>query len=75
MTNIFSMKVLSVFELQLPLYETEEIYISLSSLPTFAKSDRFWFKFMPTSLSDLGIFQVKGRLQNYWGTLDFVFSI
>jgi hypothetical protein len=75
MTNIFAMKVLSVFELELPLYETEGIYISVSSMPGFAKTDKFLFTFKPTSLPDLGIFLVKGRLENQWGSLNFDFSI
>jgi hypothetical protein len=75
MKRSFSMKVGSVFEFELPLYETEGIEISLSSLPSFAKTDKFLFTFKPTSLPDLGIFLVKGRLQNIWGSLDFAFSI
>jgi hypothetical protein len=41
MKKFYSMKVGSVFELELPLYETEEIVISLSSLPVYAKIDKF----------------------------------
>jgi hypothetical protein len=41
MKKFYSMKVGSVFELELPLYETEDVVISLSSLPIFAKIDKF----------------------------------
>jgi hypothetical protein len=76
MKRSFSMKVGSVFEFELPLYETEGIEISLSSLPSFAKiDDKFLFTFKPTTLPHLGVFLNIGRLQNRWGSLDFDFSI
>jgi hypothetical protein len=64
-----------LFELELPLYETEGIETSHSSLPGFVKFDKFAYTFMPTTMTHLGIFFIKGRLQNKWGSLDFDFRI
>jgi hypothetical protein len=58
------MKVGSVFELDLPLYQTDGIDISLSSLPFFAIIDKFSITFKPNILPHLGIFIIKGKLQN-----------
>lgn len=65
------MKVGSVFELELPLYETEEVDLSHSSLPGFAMVDDFKYTFKPTTIAHLGIFLIKGRLQNHWGSLAY----
>jgi hypothetical protein len=41
MKNFFSMKVGSVLELEMPLYETEGIDVSHTSLPGFATTHKF----------------------------------
>jgi hypothetical protein len=69
------MKVGSVFELELPLYETHNIDISHSSIPRFAIIDKSYYTFNPTSIPDLGISLIKGRVENNWGSLDFDFRI
>jgi hypothetical protein len=50
------MKVGSLFEFELPLYETDGIDLSHSSLPGFAIIDQFKYTFKPTTLPHLGIF-------------------
>jgi hypothetical protein len=76
MKKFYTMKVGSLFELELPLYETDGIETSHSSLPAgFVKFEKFSYTFMPTTITHLGIFLIKGRLQNKWGFLDFDFRI
>jgi hypothetical protein len=58
MKKFYSMKLGSVFELELPLYETDGIDLSHSSLPGFAMIDKFLYNFKPTTLPHLGIFLV-----------------
>ena len=69
------MKVGSVLELELPLYETEGIDVSHTSLPGFATTDKFQYSFQPTVIAHLGTFLIKGKLQNKWGSLDFDFKV
>ena len=73
--KFFSMKVGSLFEFELPLYETEDIELTHSSLPGFAFIDLFKYTFKPTAIPHLGLFLIKGKLQNYWGSLAFDFRI
>jgi hypothetical protein len=62
--KLFSMKVGSLLEFELPLYETDGIDLSHTSLPGFAIIDQFKYTFKPTTLPHLGIFQIRGKLQN-----------
>jgi hypothetical protein len=76
MKKFFTMKIGTLFNLELPLYETVGIDASHSSLPaSFVKFDKFSYTFKPTKIAHLGKFLLKGRLQNKWGTLDFNFRI
>jgi hypothetical protein len=75
MKRFYSMQIGSVFELELPLYETNGIDISNSPLPDFVFFDKFLYTFKPTLITQLGIFTIKGRLENIWGSLDFDFKI
>jgi len=62
--KLYSMKIESVFELDLSLFETDGIDLSHSTLPDFAMIDKFKYTFRPTSLPHLGIYLFKGMLQN-----------
>ena len=75
MKKVFPMKVGSVFELELPLIETDGIEISHKSLPGFAIIDKLMYSFQPTIIADLGVFLIKGKLENKWGSLDFDFKV
>jgi hypothetical protein len=58
MKNYYSVKLGSLLELGLPLYEKEGVKISHNSLPSFAKIDTFYYTFMPTTIAHLGIFLI-----------------
>jgi hypothetical protein len=75
MKKNYLVKVGSVVELDLSLYSTDGIDTSHASLPGFVTFDKFLYTIKPTILSHLGIFPIKGRLQNKWGFLDFDFRI
>jgi hypothetical protein len=64
MKNQYSVKLGSKLEFGLPLYETEGVIVSHSSLPSFATIEKFYYSFKPTTISHLGIFLIKGKLQN-----------
>ena len=64
MKKFYTMKVGSELELELPLFETDGIYLSHMSLPGFAMTENFKYTFKPTTIPHLGIFLIKGRLQN-----------
>jgi hypothetical protein len=64
MKKFFTMKVGSVFELELPLVETDDIETSHSLLPSFVFYEKFKYTFKPTLITQLGIFTIKGTLLN-----------
>jgi hypothetical protein len=62
MQKFFTMKVGSVFELELPLFETDGIEALHSSLPGFITFDNFLYTIKPTIIAHLGIFPIKVTL-------------
>jgi hypothetical protein len=62
MKQFYTMKVGSVLELELPLFETDGIDSSHSPLPDFVIFDKFLYTIKPTIITHLGIFTIKGRL-------------
>ena len=75
MKKFFTMKLGSIFELDLPLYETDGIETSHSALPGFVSFDKFLYTIKATLITQIGTFPVNGTLQNKWGFLDFGFML
>ena len=73
--KLFTMKVGSVFELDLPLFETDDIDTSHSALPGFVSFDKFLYTIKPTLITHIGFFPVNGTLRNKWGFIDFGFIL
>ena len=75
MKKFFTMKLGSIFELDLPLFETDGIETSHSAIPGFVSFEKFLYTIKPTLITHIGTFPVNGTLQNKWGLLDFGFRL
>ena len=60
----FKIRIGSVYVLELPMREKDGIECSHSSLPNFAFYENFLYQFKPITIKHLGLFTVKGKLQN-----------